>query len=174
MTKTRCIQLLIIATRGLAIKVEARRSDELSPTEFLASPRRQCSNGAITMIYGAIIICLAGGSRARILTFLMKDRPSQSFFFYFFFLNASNAQFCRKVIIYAITVALNFAQKSYNVSQDYTLVIQTRATSTKLASVKIVHESTKSSPLYRHYIFCEIFRCFLNKSCLLIARFQKS
>lgn len=51
---------------------------------------------AITMIYGAIIICLAGRSRARILMPLMKGRPLWSFFSYYFFSNrdTGNAQFC--------------------------------------------------------------------------------
>lgn len=57
-------RLLIITAAGLAIKVEARRSGELLSTEFLASSRRWCSNSTITMIYSAIIICLAGRKNA--------------------------------------------------------------------------------------------------------------
>lgn len=70
-------RLLIIATGGLTIKVS--RQDEavnFRPLNFFwrrrPRHRRRCSNGAITMIYGAIIIRLAGRG-TRILTSLMKE-----------------------------------------------------------------------------------------------------
>jgi len=67
--------VLIIALRAVdVIKVETRRTGELPPAEFLASPRRQWPNSAITMIYRAIIICLAARTARILLTFLIKGR----------------------------------------------------------------------------------------------------
>lgn len=100
------IQLLIIATSGPAIKVQARRSGELSPTEFLASPRPavlewrdnndlRCNN----------YLSCRSSCRARILTSSMKDRPSLDPFSHLFFFPPnciiSSVQLCEKIIIYA-------------------------------------------------------------------------